>query len=300
MPLSSSARWRRTLPIAKRWQRSTASSAIGFDPTRRPQGSEVVGAVSFVGAPVTIAALAAIVALVLVVRREQTLLIGWLAALMGGGLLDWGLKASFRRPRPEEAGQFLHGHSWSFPSGHTMGSVVAFVVSLFVTSWRRRFVIGLGATLLVLAIGLSRLYLGVHHFTDVIGGLAAGAVWLSACISGVETSRRRKAIAGSAVTALTYAQSESTTDESLAVDPIDRSAGTHLRQQHWLRWGGALLAISGVAIGVALVMMVKSIDLADELLIAVVVVYVVALVAWIAAVRQEDRRRAKRPDSTEP
>ena len=40
--------------------------------------------------------------------------------------------------------------------------------------------------ILVLAIGLSRLYLGVHYFSDVVGGYAVGIVWLAACISGVE------------------------------------------------------------------------------------------------------------------
>ncbi|HEV2641776.1 MAG TPA: phosphatase PAP2 family protein, partial [Candidatus Elarobacter sp.] len=47
------------------------------------------------------------------------------------------------------------------------------------------------ALVLILAIGLSRLYLGVHYFSDVIGGYAAGVLWLAACISGVEVARRQ-------------------------------------------------------------------------------------------------------------
>jgi len=46
------------------------------------------------------------------------------------------------------------------------------------------------AALLIVAIGLSRLYLGVHYFSDVVGGYAAGVLWLSACISGLEVARR--------------------------------------------------------------------------------------------------------------
>jgi undecaprenyl-diphosphatase len=46
---------------------------------------------------------------------------------------------------------------------------------------------------LILAIGVSRLYLGVHYFSDVVGGYAAGVLWLSACISGVEVARRWRA-----------------------------------------------------------------------------------------------------------
>jgi undecaprenyl-diphosphatase len=51
----------------------------------------------------------------------------------------------------------------------------------------------LGAALVVAAVGLSRLYLGVHYFSDVVGGYAAGLLWLAACITGLEVARRRPA-----------------------------------------------------------------------------------------------------------
>ena len=47
---------------------------------------------------------------------------------------------------------------------------------------------------LVLAVGLSRLYLGVHFLSDVIGGYAAGGVWLAACVTGVEISLRQRGL----------------------------------------------------------------------------------------------------------
>jgi undecaprenyl-diphosphatase len=50
----------------------------------------------------------------------------------------------------------------------------------------------LGAALLIVAIGSSRLYLGVHYFSDVVGGYAAGVLWLSACISGLEGLRSQR------------------------------------------------------------------------------------------------------------
>jgi membrane-associated phospholipid phosphatase len=49
-----------------------------------------------------------------------------------------------------------------------------------------------GAALLVVLIGFSRMYLGVHYLSDVLAGYAAGGVWLSALITGVETIRRSK------------------------------------------------------------------------------------------------------------
>jgi len=47
-----------------------------------------------------------------------------------------------------------------------------------------------GAVLLVLLVGLSRMYLGVHYLSDVLGGYAAGVVWLAACITGLEVALR--------------------------------------------------------------------------------------------------------------
>jgi len=67
--------------------------------------------------------------------------------------------------------------------------------------WIRRrgaqIAVALCAAVLILAIGLSRLYLGVHYFSDVVGGYTAGVLWLAACISGVEVARRWSAAASS-------------------------------------------------------------------------------------------------------
>jgi undecaprenyl-diphosphatase len=136
------------------------------------------------------------VGLLLASRRQWTLLAGWLAAFVGGGLLDEILKVVIRRPRPPYATAFLHHYSWSFPSGHAMVSLIAYgmLAYLLVVLWTNRrstrISIVLGAALLIVAIGLSRLYLGVHYFSDVVGGYAAGVLWLSACISGLEVGRR--------------------------------------------------------------------------------------------------------------
>ncbi len=106
---------------------------------------------------------------------------------IGGMLLVTWLKPIFHRPRPDYAVELLAGSSWSFPSGHSMASIVGygivayFRIGLERRRWRRR-VIFATVCLMILLVGYSRLYLGVHYFSDVIGGFVAGALWLLACI----------------------------------------------------------------------------------------------------------------------
>ena len=138
------------------------------------------------------------VALILGLRKRWIVLAGWAAALIGSGLLDGVLKLAIRRSRPETALDFLTHLSWSFPSGHSMASLVTYgmLAYLLVLAYpgRTRLQLGVvvGFALLILAIGFSRLYLGVHYFSDVLGGYSAGALWLSACMSGLEVARRMK------------------------------------------------------------------------------------------------------------
>ena len=87
--------------------------------------------------------------------------------------------------------------SYSFPSGHAMVSFVvygmpAYLAVLTLENWRARVAIVFGAALLVILIGFSRVYLGVHYPSDVLAGYAAGGVWLSALVTGAETVRRGK------------------------------------------------------------------------------------------------------------
>ena len=71
--------------------------------------------------------------------------------------------------------------------------MIAYFAVLSAASRLTRALALVAATAIVLAIGFSRLYLGVHVFSDVIGGLAAGAVWLTACLTGLEVARRKAA-----------------------------------------------------------------------------------------------------------
>lgn len=154
--------------------------------------------ISSLGAGLTIAIVGVGVAVLLTVRKRWVVLGGWLAAILGAGALDGALKLAIRRPRPEVAMDFLSKLSWSFPSGHSMSSLVtygmlAYLITLAIKGRRPlQITVMVAALLLILSIGFSRLYLGVHYFSDVLGGFTAGALWLSACISGLEVARRLK------------------------------------------------------------------------------------------------------------
>jgi membrane protein DedA with SNARE-associated domain/membrane-associated phospholipid phosphatase len=144
-----------------------------------------------------IALLGLLVAADLAWRRRWVSLVTWLVAAGGSAVLSQLLKGLFARPRPFFEHPLLIEKSYSFPSGHAMESLVvygmlAYFVVLALESWRARTAVVFGTALLVLLIGLSRMYLGVHYFSDVVAGYAAGGVWLSALITGAETIRRAK------------------------------------------------------------------------------------------------------------
>lgn len=111
-------------------------------------------------------------------RREALMFI-----LAGGGsvMLNLGLKLLFQRPRPELWSPLITEHTYSFPSGHALqGAVLYGALSYLLAIRFPRFANCLygGAMLLVGAIGLSRLYLGVHWPLDVLAGWSVGFLWL--------------------------------------------------------------------------------------------------------------------------
>ncbi len=97
-----------------------------------------------------------------------------------------GLKLFFAKPRPQLWHQLIVETSSSFPSGHALGSMVVygFLAYLLATEFPRSArLIYTVMTGLILLIGLSRLYLGVHWLTDVIAGYLVGFLWVITCIS---------------------------------------------------------------------------------------------------------------------
>jgi undecaprenyl-diphosphatase len=121
----------------------------------------------------------------LVIRRWGT------AALVGlsvasGSLLSTGLKLAFDRPRPDLVPHAVAVSSASFPSGHAMLSAVTYLTvgALLMRAQGRvvaKVYVFAVAVLLTVAIGVSRVYLGVHWPTDVLAGWCVGAAWALLC-----------------------------------------------------------------------------------------------------------------------
>jgi undecaprenyl-diphosphatase len=149
---------------------------------------------SFIGEPFII--WPAMIVAVFCLRRAG--LNGWLLAIamLGEICIEQTLKFTFRRHRPMAYFGYALPSSYSFPSGHALGSLVfvatlAMLVSPRIRSHAGKVLLWTAAVLLIAAIGFSRIYLGVHYPTDVIGGYAAALVWVLALAIGNHVRGRR-------------------------------------------------------------------------------------------------------------
>lgn len=117
---------------------------------------------------------------------------------IGGAVLSTGFKLLFGKERPALWSQLITETSYSFPSGHALGSMVLYGFSAYLLVQglkSHRWLIYGVAALLIGSIGFSRIYLGVHWPTDVVAGYSIGFLWLSVCIGlfQLETKRSERA-----------------------------------------------------------------------------------------------------------
>jgi undecaprenyl-diphosphatase len=142
----------------------------------------------------TLVTVLAIAFLVLRRRSHQALLV--FVAVTSGSIFAGWLKAIYDRPRPAIVPHLVEVNSLSFPSGHAMNSAIVYLTlaTILARSFRepstRGFIIAV-ALALVIAIGCTRVFLGVHYPSDVIAGWSVGAAW--ALLVGVISSRLQDA-----------------------------------------------------------------------------------------------------------
>ncbi|MCO1661007.1 phosphatase PAP2 family protein [Pseudonocardia humida] len=157
-------------------------------------------AVTEVGSTATMGVLAALVTLVLLVRSRPYDALFVAVTAVGASLVFSGLKRLLDRARPPLDDQLVGAANESLPSGHAT-MAVAVIGSLVVLAWvgqsaATRVAMVVGAALWVGAVGLTRVYLGVHWFSDVLAGWLVGGAWLALCAMVWATaSARRRATA---------------------------------------------------------------------------------------------------------
>lgn len=161
-----------------------------FAEHRTPALTQVALQITMLGTGVVLAVLVCIAAAFLWLTRHRLSAYLLLASFFGAFLLNNLLKDVFERPRPLVVHALAPVATSSFPSGHAMGSMAAYgAVALLVArlAQRRRVRVLTWALAIALigAIGLSRLYLGVHYPSDVLGGFAAGLAWVAFAAAGL-------------------------------------------------------------------------------------------------------------------
>lgn len=136
------------------------------------------------------------VAMFLLWRRQRLLALIWVAAVAGNGALTRVMKWTFARERPLHDHGWVVEHGWSFPSGHASGALAVYGMLAYLLLratpriWHLPIV--LTTSVLVLAIGYSRVLLHVHYFSDVLAGWTVAGAWLVVCIATARLIRAHR------------------------------------------------------------------------------------------------------------
>lgn len=171
------------------------SDALGA--SLSPLALQTFSLLTHLGDPLTLTVLGLVVAVLLVAAGRHQLALGWVVALAGNGVINPGLKHLVGRARPLlPAGSGIES-GYSFPSGHSSGTIVAFGMLAYLAfrllppRWHAP--AWLAAMALTVTVGASRAVLQVHFASDVLAGFASGTVWLALCVTGLELLRQRGA-----------------------------------------------------------------------------------------------------------
>ena len=171
---------------------SDGSTAFDSDVTRwfvdhrTPTWTDAMRVITWLGSSWVVVPLAVVVVVALIIGRRRWLALFVALAVSGASLLSAFSKDVIGRDRPPIEVRLQQAHSSSFPSGHSTQAAasyfaLAIVVTVLSHSRALRALTWLAATLIVLLVGVSRVYLGMHWATDVLGGWLLG----SASVAGL-------------------------------------------------------------------------------------------------------------------
>jgi undecaprenyl-diphosphatase len=124
-----------------------------------------------------------LILIILAALKDKSGLLFFACVMIGEIILETSSKDLFHRVRPESFFNVPLPHSYSYPSGHALGSICFYGALVWVGSRyfaaNKKWIAYFCAALIIGLIGFSRIYLGVHYPTDVIGGYLLGAAWLT-------------------------------------------------------------------------------------------------------------------------
>ena len=152
---------------------------------------------TFLASPGMIGLSTAVAALVLMRRRWWYRLLALALVVPGGLALNLLLKSAFERQRPQFDDPIVKLTDFSFPSGHTMMATLFYGMLMVLAAVHMKDKLGrvftiAGLCVIIFLVGFSRMYLGAHYFSDVVGAMTMGVAWLALCVTTVDTMRRRR------------------------------------------------------------------------------------------------------------
>jgi undecaprenyl-diphosphatase len=158
------------------------------DPIGPPWVEEMARDITALGSYAVLSVVVCAVIIYLLMAGQRASVFWIFTAVVGGVLLSNALKLVFERPRPDIVAHAARVFTTSFPSGHATLSAItyltlgALLAGLHETLRFKIYFLSL-AILLTIAVGISRIYLGVHYPTDVLAGWCIGAAWAAFCWS---------------------------------------------------------------------------------------------------------------------
>ena len=170
-------------------------AALWFHAHLTPTFVSVLKGITEFGSSEWIAIVLSATVLFLVFKRWWASLLTIVIAVPGGMLLNEWVKLLVHRHRPFVDGWFVDWSGYSFASGHSIGATLLYgQLALFlipvIKSRRGRVLVFSAASFIVALVGFSRIALGAHYFTDVLGGIFFGMMWLTLCLFIARPLRR--------------------------------------------------------------------------------------------------------------
>jgi undecaprenyl-diphosphatase len=174
---------------------------------RTPWLTTVAVDVTALGSTTLVVLFSAFTLVVLLVLRDRLGALQLLAASGGAGILTLVTKNIIERIRPEEAQQLIVVSGFSYPSGHSLSTsalylTIAIIASRFVQHSGAKAAIFMAVSAVLVMVGASRVYLGVHYATDVVSGISLGAAWallLAGFFTPASTTETRPRVTSKAV-----------------------------------------------------------------------------------------------------